>query len=197
MVLTRRPAGGCCGWETARPRVGAGGVSTQERRGDASFCCPSRAPPDDLLEAPLVKCRRRLAASLQGFCRCELPSPRSRHYRCRPRSYRPHQENPPRTPPSASTLRSVSRALAARGSSSSLFSFPSTLQTFAILRTRASSRNRRCPPLPEASRTEHRSIPIQASVSPKEDRKDRKPSDSDKKSSPGCSSPRQASWGSY
>ena len=165
MVLTRRPAGGCCGWETARPRVGAGGVSTQERRGDASFCCPSRAPPDDLLEAPLVKCRRRLAASLQGFCRCELPSPRSRHYRCRPRSYRPHQENPPRTPPSASTLRSVSRGLAARGSSSSLFSFPSPLRTFAFLHTHASSLDRHRLPLTNASRTEHRSTPVRASIS--------------------------------
>ena len=87
--------------------------------------------------------------------------------------------------PSASTSRGVSRAPTARGSFSSRFSFSSPWQTFASPQTRASSHDRRCPPLPEASRTEHRSIPIRASVSPREDRKDQKLSNSNRKSSLG------------
>ena len=109
--------------------------------------------------------RRRPVAGLQGFCRGELPSPRSRHCRRRPRSHHPRHESPPRTPPSASTSRGVSRTLAARRYSSSLFSFPSPLRTFGFLRTHASSHDRRRPPLPEASRTERRSTPVRASVS--------------------------------
>ena len=61
-------------------------------------------------------------------------------------------------PPSASTSRGVSRALAARGSSSS--SFLSPLWNFVSPRTRAFYLDRRRPPSPEASRTERRSSPV-------------------------------------
>ena len=114
---------------------------------------------------PRAMCQSQLTKGPLGLCRGESPSPRSHHYRRRPRSHRHRQENPPRNPTSTSTQHGVSRAPVAQGSSSSRFSFPCPLKTFAFPWTRVFSHDRRRHPLPEASRTERRSTPVRASVS--------------------------------
>ena len=188
IVLTRWPApgaGGGCSWEVAQPCTGAGGVPARERRGDSSFCCPSRGSPDVLLEAPAhdMSTSARGGPSRILSRRAAIPSESS-------------LSSSPSFPSSSSGESSSDSPfcldfarcfLSACRSRFFFFSFssPSPLQTFAFLRTRVSSHDRRRPPLPEVMRTERRSIHVQASVSPKEDWKDRKLSNGNKKSSPG------------
>ena len=88
--------------------------------------------PTSSRKLPHATCRRQLAVGPQGFCRGESPSPRNRRFRRRPRPHHHHQENPPRTPRSASISRDVSRALTARYSFSSLFFFSKSFADFCF-----------------------------------------------------------------
>ena len=65
------------------------------------------------------------------------------------------------------------------------FSFLSPLRTFVSPWTRVSSHDRHCLPLLEASRTERRSVPIRAGVSPTKGQKDQKMCNDNGKSLPG------------
>ena len=115
--------------------------------------------------------RRQPVADSQGFCQDGPPSPRSHRYHHHHHCHHLHRGIPPRIPPSASTSRGVSRALAARDSSSFPSSSLSPFRTSASPWTHASCRDRRHPPLPEASRIERQSIPVRAKKSLKKGRR--------------------------
>ena len=136
-VLTLWPGPGVWGGHggrAPRPWVAAGGMSAHERRGDASFLCPSRSPPCGPLEASA--CDEELSVSGRP-CRTQMrqaaiPSESRRHRRHHPRL---HLGIPPPAPPHTSAWTIVPRAPDARGS-------PSSSSPLCLLHISASPRRR-------------------------------------------------------
>jgi hypothetical protein len=102
--------------------------------------------------------RRRLETGPRGSGRDVTPSPRNHH--CRRRRHHHHWGILPQAPPSAWIWPDAPLTLDGRGSSSSPPSWQSPWRTLAFRQIGAVYHGRPRPPLPEASRTGRRSVPV-------------------------------------